>query len=117
MIAFITGSRAYGTVTPKSDIDLVVRTDDATATLLRKLSDKMLQFRDSNDKQLTIKFGKLNLIVCTTDEQFAVWRLGTTQMKRTGKKYDKEAAKEVFDVLREMVGIVDIGGDSSPKEL
>jgi len=107
MISFITGSRAYGTVTPKSDIDLVVRMDEATAQLLRKLSDPVLT--RSGDPQIVIKFGRINIIACTTDEQFAVWRLGTTQMQRSGKRHDWEQAKNIFDVLREAVGIKDLG--------
>lgn len=117
MIAFITGSRAYGEPTAKSDVDLVIRTDDATAAILRGLSDPVLQ--NSKDKQLVIRFGKLNIVVCTTDEQFAVWRIGTTFMQRmkqaNGETYNWEQAKAVFDELRDQVGIKDIG-DSGPKK-
>lgn len=113
VLAFITGSRAYGIVTPKSDIDLVIRTDEETAERLRKLSDKDMRLKQAGDNQICIRFGRLNLIVCTTDEQFAVWRIGTTDMKRHGEAYNWQEAKEVFDNLREMVGILDIG-ESGP---
>lgn len=114
MLAFITGSRAYGTVKPSSDIDLVIRCDDTTKKLLQKLSDKIASVQG---EQLTIRFGKLNVIACTTDEEFAVWRIGTTQMVKSkfGHPFSKKAAKEVLDELRGLVELKDLGTDSGSK--
>ncbi len=110
MLAFITGSRAYGTVKPSSDVDLVIRCTLEMKQLLQKLSDKIVGLAG---EQLTIRFGKCNIIACTTDEEFAVWRIGTTQMKNSvARPYDKIAAKQVLDTLREMVGLTDIRTDS-----
>ncbi len=111
MLSFITGSRAYGCPTDKSDIDLVIRCDDATAHLLRELSDTVQQLQEHRDRQQQVRFGRLNLIVCTTDEQFAVWRLGTTNMARQETEFDKKRAKAVLDGLRDLVGLKD-NGDS-----
>jgi len=107
MIAFITGSRVYGKAKQDSDIDLVVRTDHHTVEQLLKLSGG----------ELPIRFGNLNLILCTTDEEFAVWKLGTVYMieeKDAGHSpFSKIAAKAVFDNLREMIKIKDkpVSGD------
>lgn len=100
--AFITGSRAYGRPKKSSDVDLVIRCDEETAKLLIKKSELGKE---------PVRFGKLNLIICTTDEQFAVWKLGTEHMKginqESGKTFDKEKAKVILDGLRKMVGLND----------
>lgn len=108
--AFITGSRAYGDPRLDSDVDLVIRCSPDLEATLRYLSD----FKDPTERSnptRPIRFGRLNLITCTTDEQFAVWRLGTTHMKNVSSRqlvtFPKEDAKQVFDRLREMVEILD----------
>lgn len=104
--AFITGSRAYGIPTSESDIDLVVRVSSSVADELRKVSE---------DKD-TIRFGRLNLIVCETDTEFAIWKIGTAKMlqqKREFKyKFSREKAKKLLDEVRDWVGIKDeyVGG-------
>jgi hypothetical protein len=101
MRAFITGSRAYGNPRPNSDVDLVVLVDEDTADLLRTASET----------RGPVRFGRLNLVVCTTEEQYAVWRLGTSQMKTSLNKYTSKEAKALLDQLRLLVGIND-GADS-----
>ncbi len=65
MNAFITGSRVYGKQpTSDTDIDLVVHCDQKTADLLRSLSDI---------GKKPVRYGKLNLILLTTEEEFAAW--------------------------------------------
>lgn len=119
MESFITGSRAYGKATSKSDVDLVIRCSVDTENRLRKLSDNATEVvaLQGDTKTKPIRFGKLNLIVCTTDEQFAVWRLGTTSMQMEiqqgiSRSFNKADAKEVFDVLRGMIPLRDEGDDS-----
>ena len=97
MHAFITGSRAYGKHTSKSDIDLVIRVRPDMANKLRALSD-------SEDN---VRFGKLNLILCETDTEYAVWRMGTSQLMLDGTAHHKREAKEVIDNLRSLVGVSD----------
>ena len=102
MKSFITGSRAYGNPKKDSDIDLVIRVDPSMAQILRKLSD------DSGETgEKPCRFGRLNLILAESDLEFAVWRLGTTSMKSSKRKYSKHAAKAVLDNLREQVGLLD----------
>jgi Kef-type K+ transport system membrane component KefB len=97
VLSFITGSRAYGTPRPDSDVDLVILTDEDTATALRTLSDG----------KGAVRFGKLNLVVCTTQDEYAVWRLGTTQMLRSKSKFSQPQAKAVLDKLRALAVIKD----------
>ena len=106
MFAFITGSRAYGNVKPFSDIDLVVRVDEATAQKLRNLSDTP---QKNECGYVVARFGRLNLILCETDVQFSIWKLGTEGLVYQKKPSDKVVAKETFDVLRRIVGLPDAG--------
>ncbi len=83
MQAFLTGSHAYGTPREDSDIDLVIRCDEETAKFLSAQRDPMA------DGSPAIKFGKMNFIPCTTDEQYNAWRAGTTALQ-----YRKPVARE-----------------------
>ena len=114
MNAFVTGSRAYGTIKPDSDIDLVIRIDHETAILLRKLSDQSMEVGEKNTPR-PVRFGKLNLLLCESDEEWAVWRIGTTQMRLDIAAFDKAAAKKNFDVLRNLCGLAD-KADSEKKK-
>lgn len=67
MISFITGSRAYGTPTETSDIDLVICSDTDTIKKLWELSD--------DPKKLM--FGRLNLVTFNID------------VDEEAKRYDK----------------------------
>lgn len=106
MHAFITGSRAYGTPNAKSDVDLVIRVDENTADILRKLSDKTMEVAQKGTKT-PVRFGNLNLILCETDDEWAVWRVGTTHMTHDVVTYDRIKAKAELDKLRSLVGIFD----------
>jgi predicted nucleotidyltransferase len=96
MNAFITGSRAYGTPRRNSDIDLVIRCDEATADLLKSLSD---------EEDLVV-FRNLNLILCTSDEDFAVWKHGTDLLKMR-RPVSKGAAKTLLKSMRESIKVPD----------
>lgn len=105
MKAFLTGSRVYGRVEKDSDIDLVVIVDEQTYYQLKRLSD--------SDK--SIRFGRLNLIACTTELQLAVWKVGTERIVQVGKAnkvrkpIGKKRAKKILDFFRNKVGIKDMG--------
>lgn len=92
MQAFITGSRRYGTPGQDSDIDLVVRCDDDTANMLFDLSDQ-------EGSCQTIRFGLLNLIVCTSDSTFAKWKQGTEELAAKAP-VTREEAVATFKRLR-----------------
>lgn len=103
MLSFITGSRAYGTPRKDSDVDLVVRVNPETAEALRALSDRGKE---------PVRFGRLNLILCETDDEWAVWRMGTSKMLfelSVVNGFNQEQAKREIDVLRAMLGLEDKG--------
>lgn len=100
MNTFLTGSRAYGKPTPKSDIDLVVVTDERTRHLLTRWSE---------DKT-SVRYGKLNLILPESEEEAAIWLVVTKsleKLKHVEGPVDKKRAKAALDVLRGMLEVED----------
>jgi Nucleotidyltransferase domain len=105
MKAFLTGSRAYGTPRIDSDIDLVIFTDVETAGLLQvwgAVENAAPQGSDEGSDEVygPIRFGKLNLIVCTSEEAYRAWVDGTAELKKRAP-CSREEAKTVFLKLRE----------------
>jgi hypothetical protein len=101
--AFLTGSRAYGTVTPTSDTDVVVLMSRSDAF---KLNDQADQPQPSekiygDDTDLTMRFGKLNLIVCFEPEVFNAWDIGTAtlRLRARGHPVTRDEAKAVLQPL------------------
>lgn len=103
MNAFLTGSQVYGKPTKESDVDLVVTVDFGTYKKLHSLAG----VEDGE----TIRFGKLNLILCLDDLEAAVWKVGTEELKDTLERdrqpTNKVEAKKVFDRLRAVTGLTD----------
>ena len=116
MKSFLTGSHVYGRPNSRSDVDLVVQVDLETALKLRELCDNPGGALDADRVHPTIvRFGKLNLILCETDEQMTAWKAGTVRMMldKSGRPFSKEQALKVFTKLRELMGIEDnyVGGE------
>lgn len=78
MNAFLTGSRVYGKPREDSDIDLVVLMEDESAETLIDLENEFGNVSQYG-KLFTnsLKFGNLNLIVCSSKEEFEAWKKGT----------------------------------------
>jgi hypothetical protein len=96
--AFITGSQAYGTATPRSDIDLVCFVSEETKQQIIELAGGV-----------PIRFGDLNLILETDVAQFAAWKVAKKQCleenrKRKIKGQPPLSKKEVCDI-HEVCGI------------
>ena len=89
-MSFITGSRAYGTPMADSDIDLVVRVTSEEFTALNQLADSGLGE--------SLRFGRLNLILCTEDDKYAAWWRGTRDLVAE-KPVSREVAIEKFKAL------------------
>lgn len=112
MRGFITGSHAYGRPGPDSDVDLVVMVDEEATMKLQELSEG----------QRTVRFGKLNLILCYSETEFSAWRMTTDRLKKiktdTGAIFDKVGAHVEFEKDRQAVGIQykgDSGEDFLPE--
>lgn len=102
--AFLTGSRVYGEPHDESDIDLVILADSRVYHTLEEFSES----------EKSIRFGRLNIIICNSEDEMAVWRVGTRKMmldahreNRGLKTRCRDAAKACLDVLRKSVGIFD----------
>jgi len=106
MEAFITGSRKYGTPTEDSDVDLVIRCSSQTAALLSELADDVVTDADYGMKpeNVSLRFGKLNLLCCLNDATYAEWCLGTdTMCRNVSGPLDppvRDQAIAVFEAIR-----------------
>lgn len=115
MNAILTGSQVYGTPTESSDIDMVVLVSRETLELLSSLlndDEKMPKKGNMNSDgelemtQLTARFGRLNLIAVTREEDWDAWRRGTDrlcQKSMAGVKIDKGLAIATMRGIREDV--------------
>lgn len=97
MNAFLTGSHAYGSPSDDSDVDLVVRCDEETRAKLVELfaPPEVAQYGASVQQ---FKVGKLNLILCTSDERFRAWSQGTEFLREVAP-VERSKAVRVFKAL------------------
>src|ERR1700731_342638 len=83
--SFVTGSHAYGIPNEDSDVDLVVLVTEKDMERLMAscpdLSDVDKEYMSGAYTQ-SLRFGKLNLLVCTDERAFDVWRRGTRLLKK-----------------------------------
>ncbi len=97
MKAFLTGSRKYGTPKPESDVDLVVFLTPDDLESLAELADaegsQMVSCYGAEN--LSIRFGRLNLICVTSEPDYEVWREGTETL-HAAKPVSREIAKAMF---------------------
>ena len=98
--AFLTGSRAYGTPTDKSDTDVVVLMDKQTAEAFLALADKQSETHTvyNDDCDTSLRFGKLNLIICYAYEVFEAWHRCTTELIKC-RPVSRDEAKTVLQPL------------------
>jgi len=96
---FLTGSHRYGKPTAESDIDLVVLITDDQITL-EHLVLKSYTAKDNSPNSIgeSIRYGKLNLIICTTDESYMQW-YSATALCCLEMPVTKEHAKEIFSTV------------------
>ncbi len=121
MKSIVTGSYAYGIPNSRSDIDLVVLVSVADAKRLVKLATGRSGDRDAKadierySKEggpytACLRYGPLNLIVCTNEKQLEVWTKGTKALRKRAKKdgipISREQAVVFLKKLREEAGLV-----------
>lgn len=117
MKAFLTGSRAYGTEKPDSDIDLVVFMDGQTKQGLL----------EAQGGRYPIRFGDLNIIAVTTENEYAMCLLakhGCLEQKKKAMISDergwaacfKEKCVEIHDKARRLFGIPIPSEDECPSK-
>ncbi len=107
MKAFLTGSRVYGAPRPDSDIDLVVFMDREEAQRLHylaaQLADDFGETYDEETPGASLRFGNLNLIVCTDESRYRSWAIGTKDLEiiaEEAKPVTRLEAIRCFRILR-----------------
>lgn len=104
MQSFLTGSRAYGTPRPDSDIDLVVYVTVDDLSKLIELSDKVSEFGHPGgvnyEDGCCLRFGPLNLICVTSQVHFDTWKKGTEELI-SNKPVTREVAVETLQRHRQ----------------
>jgi hypothetical protein len=113
-MTFITGSWMYGSPRPDSDIDLVLPPMDTHPTLGRPAMYQQLISNSDNAAQ-PIKYGKLNLILCSTQKQYDLWKQGTIELRSRSIVFGpiaRQAAIDHFDALFESHGLSKSTSDS-----
>lgn len=96
--AFITGSYAYGTPHPKSDVDLVVFCNSETS---QRLYDLFPVHNPSHNPSVdeSVRCGKLNIIQVTTQAEYDHWWQGTQELIAR-KPVTRDEAIQHFAKLR-----------------
>lgn len=106
--AFITGSHAYGRPNKSSDVDLVILVSEEDLKILKEEADESNnwecegRYKEHAPQASCLRFGFLNLIVCTTQEQYDLWLKGTRRLKKKGPVKRSEACY-LFAKLRALV--------------
>jgi predicted nucleotidyltransferase len=94
---FLTGSHAYGTPTPKSDIDLVILCSKEEYRKLFHKSDYTQEMTDPYKEggldTAPLRFGRLNLICCFSKESYKIWKECTEELKQKAPVTREEAVK------------------------
>jgi predicted nucleotidyltransferase len=108
VIGFLSGSHTYGTPRPDSDVDIVVLTDETMRARLREICDPNESFPtkpgyDKRDGE-SLRFGKLNLIIVPTLEEYTAWENATNQLKLRASVTRDEAKDLIIKLVEEARG-------------
>lgn len=116
--AIVTGSRAYGSPKPDSDIDLVVFVTEEEFNLLDKMADSPSPEDLEKEQHYTVwgggrslRFGQMNLLCVTNEKHYEVWRRGTVRLKKRARDkgaVDRVAAITAFGKMRMEEGLTSI---------
>ncbi len=84
-MSLVTGSRVYGTPRYNSDIDLVVLLTSEELKIFESFEEKSdnVVSNSENDKigkSLSVKYGKLNLIITTDKKVYKAWKKATEEL-------------------------------------
>ncbi len=98
---FLTGSYAFGTPGKDSDVDIVLELpQDAREALVEAGPD----WGSAPPGSVSLKFGKLNLIIPDSEASWGVWVRGTAELVAR-KPVTRAAAVETLKRLRKAAGL------------
>lgn len=81
MTAFLTGSRAYGTPRPDSDVDLcVLLSHDELEALALQAPQSNGEPASGDENDASLRFGRLNIIAMTDPSRFEAWKEATAEL-------------------------------------
>lgn len=118
--AILTGSHAYGEPHEDSDIDLVVYMPPSELAKLQRAMGLGEQAKAAKDKaygdsNTPLRFGPLNLLVCTSRKRYESWCEGTADLvqrgEEEGRPITRPEAVEHFSKLRERERQLEEGGE------
>lgn len=121
MSAFQTGSRVYGKPREDSDWDLVVKIPQARAeAFLATLPPEVVKVQTgeygARTGQVTLRFGSLNLILCTNRETYDAWWAATqmaSNLALANGPLEKAEAVQLFRDEFSRRGIEDVSSGNS----
>lgn len=96
--AFLTGSHVYGTPTEESDVDLVVFMEEREAA-------KLWGLQDGEKNGGVIRFGKLNIIPCSSRERFNDWKRGTEELVKRSKELGRPMTRAEAVLMFNQLGV------------
>jgi hypothetical protein len=97
MRSFLTGSRVYGTPREDSDIDLVIQLPIDDQNKLIEIGDEAgIQL---DDEYPQVRFGKLQIIMVTTDWEFAAWKHATQNLIKQAPVTREKAIETIKEAL------------------
>lgn len=111
--AVLTGSRAYGAPGPESDLDLVVLCSRSTAGKLLDLvsqgsaEDSAAAYEGLGERGLSLRFGKLNLLVEVEQARFEGWRDATALLVAKARESGPVSREEAKQLIKAKCGEVD----------
>lgn len=103
---FLTGSYCYGTPNDKSDIDMVVLCDNKELIqALVMMNEGTDNSGGPNDNTFSLRFGKLNIIVCLTKNAYCCWNTATIKCIEENP-ISRDGAIEVFSTIFKRYGFI-----------
>lgn len=98
--AFVSGSQVYGTPNNSSDVDLVILTDFASMEKLAPLASRVDTGSAEGSVDASLTFGRLNLICVGEPLDWAWWREGTDELRRSRPVF-RQHAIDLLEIKKE----------------
>ena len=95
--AILGGSRRYGEPREDSDTDLVILVSEEEGKVLCQQADEP-KTKQPWQKSCSLRFGKLNIILCTDETYFKRWEEGITNLLKNAPVTREQAIAEFLSL-------------------